>query len=100
MEEDGRGRSMSATEKVAGMFAAMCDAFCDMHSCDDCPLYSATDAGEDCFEAFARLLRDSKAEPWEARSERGYCSVCTHRVPDGARECPTCGAAIREGGAR
>lgn len=89
---------MSATENIARTFAAMCDAFCDMHSCDDCPVYASTMPDEDCFEAFARLLRDSKSEPFEARSVRGYCSICTHRVPEGAEACPTCGAAIREGG--
>lgn len=90
---------MSATEKVAGTFSAMCDAYCDMHSCDDCPVYASTMADEDCFESFARLLRESKAEPWEARALNGrWCSICTHRVPEGAKACPTCGAAIREGG--
>ena len=90
---------MSATETLAKAFSAMCEAFCDTRSCDDCPLYAATGTGENCLEAFARLLRGSKAEPWEARVSDGkWCSICTHRVPEGAESCPTCGAAISEEG--
>lgn len=86
---------MSATEVVAKAFSEMCDAFCDMRSCDDCPLYAATRPGEDCLESFARLLRESKAEPWEARvADGGWCSICTHKVPEGSASCPTCRAAI------
>ena len=89
---------MSATEVLAKAFAAMCEAFCDMRSCDDCPLYAATYPGENCLEAFARLLRESKAEPWEARVVDGkWCSICAHKVPAGAETCPTCGAIIARG---
>lgn len=86
---------MSATETIAAVYSAMCDEYCYSLSCDDCPLYAATYPGENCLESFARLLRESKAEPWEARVVDGkWCSICTHKVPDGAKACPTCGAAI------
>lgn len=99
---------MSATQTLCDAFAYLSDggSGCpyDAEACRACPIEAArTDADGTCQEAFARLLMESRGEPWEGTAEgyglRGaYCSLCRSGIPDGAAECPTCGAAIRRTG--
>ena len=99
---------MSATQTLCDVLSYLSsDTGCPYsdEACRACPLPPAMEPSDgSCQEAFARLLRAARSEPWEGTARdygrRGeYCSLCESGLPDGARECPTCGAAIREGGA-
>lgn len=85
-----------ATQTIADLFNRFCDGMgeCMAEPCDKCPLQGFAEDRENCFEAFARLLKESKEEPWEASVRNGFCSICTMRVPEGAETCPTCAAVI------
>ena len=88
---------MSATQTIADLFDRFCGGMgeCMAEPCGECPLSVVMEDRENCFEAFARLLRESKEESWEGTSRKGWCSLCHMRVPDGADACPECKAAIR-----
>ena len=107
---------MSATGGLRLMSAVqtLCDAFeylasgvdCPYDACEACPIYQAARDDEgSCQETFARLLRESRGEPWRgrvrkvafSRSHEAYCSLCGGPLEDGAGECPTCGAIIARG---
>lgn len=85
-----------ATQTIADLFDRMCSGMgeCMAEPCGECPLQGFADDRENCFEAFARLLKESKNEPWEASNRGGCCSICGMRMHDGSKTCPTCGAAI------
>lgn len=101
---------MSATQTVCDLFERFCESFgvCvadeagrwgDVRAgCATCPLSAIADDSDSCREAFAKLLKASRGEPWECSVTRwggkGFCSLCGMRVPDGAGECPTCGAVV------
>lgn len=95
---------MSATQALCETFSYLSsDTGCPYsdEACRACPLRAAMEPSDgSCQEAFARLLRASKSEPWEGEA-RGYglrgefCQLCEAKLPDGAGECPECGAEIR-----
>lgn len=105
---DFRGdAAMSATQTLCDVLSYLSsDTGCPYsdEACRACPLPLAMEPSDgSCQEAFARLLRAARSEPWEGTARdygrRGeYCSLCESGLPDGARECPTCGAAIRSTG--
>lgn len=93
---------MSATQTIVDAFERMLNdgAPCMAEPCEGCPIMAdGTYDGISCMSTFARLLRDSKREPWEGHAEgfRGewYCSLCgTPLRSPAAVECDGCGAAL------
>lgn len=92
---------MSALQTVVDAFCRMMNdgAPCMAEPCDGCPVYAGdVYDGVSCQSTFAKLLRASRSEPWEARAEefrgRAYCSLCGGPLGESDACCPTCGAAI------
>lgn len=93
---------MSATQTIVDAFERMLNdgAPCMAEPCDGCPIMAdGVYDGVSCMSTFARLLLDSKREPWEGHAEgfRGewYCSLCgTPLRSPAAVECDGCGAAL------
>lgn len=94
--------ALGPTEQIAGMFEIMCYDYCLYVECGRCPLEAVRGEGfSSCQEAFADILRRSKAEPWAGHAqritysgkERRYCSLCGAELLSDTR-CETCGAAI------
>lgn len=86
----------------------LCDAFgylssgepdCPYDGCGDCPIHAdGTFDGVSCQSTFAKLLIESRLDPWDAERRefngRCYCSLCGCPVDDGDERCPMCGALL------